>query len=112
MAVNVVGKLCRLYQINYNRISPVCLLFCLTNSYHSAAGPRLRHRLALPGQQTVGGLVDAGAVPVGLADHLLAPVCKVLIGERRIDSIRHFRHLQMGKGRRLFAVALVVYTAG
>ena len=55
-----------------------------------AAGTVVRWILvALPGEQTVSGLIDAGAIPVRLADHLLAPVGKVLVGERRIDSVRH-----------------------
>jgi len=56
---------------------------------HAAGSIRRRILVALSGKQAVGSLVDAGAVPVGLADHLLAPVGKVLVGERRIDSVCH-----------------------
>ena len=64
---------------------------------HTAGSIRGRILVALPGQQAVGCLIDTGTVPVRLAHHLLTPVGKVLVGERRIDSFRHLRHLHIGK---------------
>ena len=39
--------------------------------------------------QALGTLVERGAVPVGLAEHGEAKGCKVLVGERGVDAIRH-----------------------
>lgn len=42
-----------------------------------------------------------------LLRHFEAPVGKVLVGEGRIDSFRHYATSKKEKGRRLFAVAQV-----
>ena len=65
-------------------VSDVLLVFG-----HTTFGVMGRVLVFLPRQKTVGSLVDAGAVPVRLTHHLLAPGRKVLICERRIDSFRH-----------------------
>ena len=68
-------------------------------SLHAAGRVMGRVLLCLAVKQAFGTLVNAPAVPVGLAYHLFAPRRKVLAGKRRIFSFCHdFLLNTMGNG--------------